>query len=294
MQQAADAIVYNGMTAAELAAAYNVHGSIPDPAGYQKENAELAQAAEAKLNPIKDIAYGGEPIQKLDIYAPSGAANAPVLIDIHGGGWTQGTKNTRAIPAEAVMSKGVVWVPIDYGLAPSYRMEQIIDHVRRAVAWVYQNIAQYGGDPNRLYVSGNSAGGHLTGTTLMPGWHGDYGIPEDAVKGAVPMSGIFDLDGHVHAGVGPQEALKMTLQDSRQSSPLFNLPARPVPVVVSYGEPELEAFIDESNKYAAALEKAGCDVTVVEVPGAHHFAMSRELAHPNGALFKAVMAMMGV
>ncbi len=292
MEKRGGPIVYKGMTAEQLAEAYNVFLTIVDPLGWLQTNRVRAQQVEAELKPLKDLAYGEAPIQKLDIYAPADAKNAPVLIDIHGGGWTAGSKNPRALEAQAVNANGAIWVPIDYGLAPEYSMDQMIDHVRRAICWVYLNIARYGGDPNRLFVFGNSAGAHLAGTTLMPGWPHKYGIPEDVIKGAVLTSGIFDLEGHVHARTGPQEALKMTLKDAWRASPLHHLPERLLPIIVAYGEDELREFILESKNYAVALKKAGFDVALIEVPAAHHFDMINELANTQGQLFKAVKEML--
>src|SRR5574342_453631 len=116
-------IVYKDMTAEQLAKAYDVFLTIPDPAGWLQTNRAHAQLVEAELKPIKDLSYGEDPIQKLDIYAPADAKNAPVLIDIHGGGWTAGSKNPRALVAPAVIANATIWAPIDYGLAPEYSMD---------------------------------------------------------------------------------------------------------------------------------------------------------------------------
>lgn len=105
-------------------------------------------------------------------------------------------------------------------------------------------------------------------------------------------SGIFDLEAYVHAQTGPQEALKMTLKDAWRASPIHHLPECPLPIIVGYGGDELKAFIDESQSYAKALKRAGCDVIVIEVPAAHHFDMINELANTQGQLFKAVKEML--
>jgi arylformamidase len=153
-----DPIVYKGMTANQLTEAYDDYRAIPNFDALLAGNRERAQTVKTRLNPTLDIAYGSEPIQKLDIYAPKNLQKMPVIISIHGGGWTMGSKNPWAIPAETLMSKGILSVSIDYGLAPQYRMKDIIAHVRYAIAWVYRNVNQYGGDLNRLYIYGMSAG----------------------------------------------------------------------------------------------------------------------------------------
>jgi arylformamidase len=285
-------IIYKGMTATQLTEAYDDYRTIPDFDLLLQQNRERAQAIKARLNPIQNLPYGSEPIQKLDIYAPDNAKNVPVLISIHGGGWTMGSKNPWAISAETLMSNGILSVPIDYGLAPQYRMKEIIGHVRQAVAWVYENIAQYGGDPNRIYIQGMSAGAHLAATTLMPGWHKHFGLPARIVKGLIAMSGIYDLCTLAYAPqADSQKALQMTLEESHRDSPLYHLPGHPVPAVIAYGEKEpLILYRFEANSYAQELQKAGCDVSLIEVPSANHFDMINGLANP-GNMFKAVMNM---
>lgn len=289
-----DPIVYKGMTVNQLTEAYDDYKAIPNFDVLLHENRERAQTVKARLNPIHNVAYGTEIIQKLDIYAPKNAEKMPVLISIHGGGWTMGSKNTWAIPAEILMSKGIISVPIDHGLAPQYRMEDIIAHVRHAVAWAYKNIAQYGGDPNRLYIYGMSAGAHLASTTLMPSWHKHFGLPEDVIKGLIALSGIYDLCTLVHAPqADSQKALHMTLEEARRDSPFYHLPKHSIPAIIAHGEKEpLILYHLEANNYAQELQKAGCDVSLIEVPDANHFDMINELANTEGKVFKAVMKML--
>jgi len=293
-------IVYQNYTAEQLSAQMAVHATVENLAGFMAESAALAKAALNEVSGQFNIPYGEADIQTLDIFAPDGAHGAPVLIDIHGGGWTQGTKETRSLPAPAVNGRGAIWVPIDYGLAPNYNMSAIVDHVRQAVAWVHTNITDYGGDSDRVFVSGNSAGGHLAGTTVMPGWHSRYGIPENAVKGACAMSGVFDLEALVCAASGPNDWLKMDLQEANANAPIRHLPEvgfepqfTPV-MIVAYGEPELDEFKRQSRAFVSAWRGAGLTVAEIQVPGAHHFAMSRELANTDGVLYGAVMEMLGV
>jgi arylformamidase len=286
-------IVYRGMTVNQLTEAYNDYKAIPNLDALLQKNREQAQTVKERLNPFHDIAYGPEPMQKLDIYAPKNKDRMPVLISIHGGGWAMGSKNPWSISAEILMSKGMISVSIDYGLAPQYRMEAILSHVRDAIRWVYKNIARYGGDPNRLYIQGVSAGAHLASTALMPNWQKDYSLPEDVIKGVIAMSGIYDLCTLIYAPESePQQALQMTWEESQLYSPSYHLPSHPIPVIIAYGEKEpLILYHLEAMDYAHKLEKAGCHVSLIEVPGANHFDMINELAHKEGKVFEAVMKM---
>jgi len=289
-----DPIVYKRMTVNQLTKAYDDYKAIPNFDVLLQDNRERALTVKARLNPIHDVAYGSEIIQTLDIYAPKNAKKMPVIISIHGGGWTMGSKNPWAISAEILMSKGIISVPIDYGLAPQYRMKDIIAHVRYAVSWAYKNITQYGGDPNRLYIHGVSAGAHLASTTLMPSWHKDFGLPENVIKGLVAMSGIYDLCTLVHAPqTDSQKALQMTLEESRRDSPFYHLPKHSIPSIIAHGEKEpLILYHLEANNYVQELQKSGCNVSLIEVPEANHFDMFNELTNTEGKVFKAVMKML--
>ncbi|HCK15085.1 TPA: alpha/beta hydrolase [Candidatus Poribacteria bacterium] len=283
-------IVYMGYTATDLAIQLDVAKTIKDLPAYQQESAEMSHKVVTNLDCFKDVQYGNDEPQKLDIF-PAAVDRAPILVDIHGGGWRSGSRNIRSFPASSVTKAGVMWVPIDYGLAPNYSIHQMVDHVRSAIVWLYHNVSKYGGDPSKLYVSGNSAGGHLTGCILMPDWHKNYGVPSDIIKGACAISGVYDLQALVHAEYGYNDELGMDIETAQNFSPLFNLPTKGCPLIVSYGAPEPNEFRRQSRVYYEAWKDGGFPATEIVVNGAHHFAMSRQMSDPNSALFQAVTKM---
>ena len=283
-------IVYMGYTATDLAIQLDVAKTIKDLPAYQQESAEMSHKVVTNLDCFKDVQYGNDEPQKLDIF-PAAVDRAPILVDIHGGGWRSGSRNIRSFPASSVTKAGVMWVPIDYGLAPNYSIHQMVDHVRSAIVWLYHNVSKYGGDPSKLYVSGNSAGGHLTGCILMPNWHKNFGVPSDIIKGACAISGVYDLQALVHAEYGYNDELGMDIETAQNFSPLFNLPTKGCPLIVSYGAPEPNEFRRQSRVYYEAWKDVGFPATEIVVNGAHHFAMSRQMSDPNSALFQAVTKM---
>ena len=283
-------IVYMGYTATDLAIQLDVAKTIKDLPAYQQESAEMSHKVVTNLDCFKDVQYGNDEPQKLDIF-PAAVDRAPILVDIHGGGWRSGSRNIRSFPASSVTKSGVMWVPIDYGLAPNYSIHQMVGHVRSAIVWLYHNVSKYGGDPSKLYVSGNSAGGHLTGCILMPDWHKNFGVPSDIIKGACAISGVYDLQALVHAEYGYNDELGMDIETAQNFSPLFNLPTKGCPLIVSYGAPEPNEFRRQSRVYYEAWKDGGFPATEIVVNGAHHFAMSRQMSDPNSALFQAVTKM---
>ena len=288
--------VYRTYSADELAVQINASGGITNHEEIQKQNgADTAHAR--KVVPCEiDIAYGSEPLQKLDIYFPKDrrAGGYPVVIDVHGGGWRAGSKNGRGFPAESLVPRGCVWVTIDYGLAPAYRIDQIVDHVRGAVAWVYTNIARYGGDPNRITVCGHSAGGHLTATLLMDGWHATYGVPENVFKGACLSSGIYDMEALVGATSGYNDELQMSKAVARAHSPYHHLPKKSCPIIIAYGGKETDEFMRQSRDFGAAYAAAGFKVETFECADDNHFTIARTQVNPASAFNKAFVKMIGL
>ena len=159
------------------------------------------------------------------------------------------------------------------------------------MAWAYRHIPAFGGDPEKIYVSGNSAGGHLTGALLMPDWYRARGLGEHVIRGACAMSGVFDLRALVHAGPGYNDDLCMDLATARDHSPLFHLPGRGCPLIIAVGESEPDEFRRQSRTFCEAWTSRGFPATEIIVPEAHHFAMSRQLGLPDSAVFKAVTEM---
>jgi acetyl esterase/lipase len=107
----------------------------------------------------------GHERQVLDVHAPPGAKNLPVVFWIHGGGWQTGDKTQVAEKPRAFMSAGFVFVSMNHRLLPQVEMGDIIRDVAKAMRWTHDNIAKYGGDPTRVLVMGHSSGGHLAAIT---------------------------------------------------------------------------------------------------------------------------------
>ena len=252
---------------------------------YEELSDELARTMPGKL----DIAYGAAgPRQTLDIFTPE-TDGAPILVFIHGGYWFFNSKDPRRFPAREFAPRGIAWVPINYRLAPAVTMPDIVADVRNAVQWLYQHGAEYGCDPDRIYVSGNSAGGHLTAELLSDDWPGQYGLPADVVKGACAISGLYELEPLLECE--PNEKLRLDLESARHYSPIYHLSGQPTPAIIACGANESDEFRRQTAAYADILKEAGYPVTHIEVAGHDHFSIIGELANPASPLFRAVTGM---
>jgi len=144
----------------------------------------------------QDLAYGPDERHRLDLFAREGVTQAPVLVYVHGGGFVMGDKHTEGSPfysnvGEFAARQGWVGVPMTYRLAPANKFPSGPEDIAAAVAWLRENVAQYGGDPDRIVLSGQSAGASHVAAYVA---HKRFHVAErGGVAGAVLMSGIYDL-----------------------------------------------------------------------------------------------------
>jgi arylformamidase len=271
-------MLYRGMDRAELDAAYNNTAAVPERDAIVADwAARSAKVRRERLGHL-DIAYGDNPRERLDLFlAPD--PNAPTLAFIHGGYWQMNDKEGTIFLAEGVLPHGVNFALIEYTLAPAARLDRIVAEVRRGVQWLAAHLGDYGADPTRLYVSGHSAGGHLTASTMT--------LP--AVRGALAISGIYDLEpirlNYLNIKLGLDEA------EAERNSPLLHIPPMAGELVVAYGTKELPELCRQSIDYAQAWVERGLPGHLLPVDGANHFTILEALADPQGTLTAALLAM---
>jgi acetyl esterase/lipase len=149
-------------------------------------------SAEPTENIKRNLPYA-EPAnerQMLDVYSPPNAKNLPVIFWIHGGGWQQGSKEKMESKPQAFVDKGFVFVATNYRLLPNVEMGDIIRDIAKSIHWVHDHIAEYGGDPNRLFIMGHSAGAQLAAIVCTDDRYlKAEGLSLAITKGCVPVDG---------------------------------------------------------------------------------------------------------
>ena len=272
---------------------YNARLSVQDVgailAQYQAQSAPVLEWPQRVANQ----AYGERATELLDIY-PAHVPDAPVFVFIHGGYWRALSKDDSACVVPALHAAGVTVVLIDYDLMPAASLDHIVDQVRRATAWVFHNIADFGGDPRRIHVSGSSAGGHLAGMLVTGHWHADYGVPQDVVKGAVLLSGLFDLQ--PLTVLLPNTWMQMDEACAMRNSPRFAIPpagsAQGCRILVCCGEFESTEFKRQSSDFLQAWKARCLPGDWVETPGTNHFDIVLTLADNCSPLFAATLQLL--
>ena len=274
----------------ELEYQYNPRVSVPEYPELAKRRATESRRARSTLKSWLDIPYGSSPREVLDIY-PSERPGSPVLVYIHGGYWRSGSKDDNCNFAPAFVQRGATVAIVEYDLCPNVAVTDIVRQTRASIAWVYGNIARYGGDPSQLYISGHSAGGHLVAMALAHNWEKD-GMPRGLIKGAVTMSGVHDLDMVMH--VSANEQIRMTPEIAKENGPFLHPPLSVCPVIVAVGGAEPEGWKQMSKDYFKFCKDRGLDCEYLEVPDANHYTMSDHLADTKSPLNVAIMKLMNL
>ena len=276
-----------------LDAAYDQAAYAPNREQLIQRRIRDSELARRRIGEPERAAYGPAEIERLDIYR-AGREAAPAFVFIHGGAWRSGRSQDFAGPAEMYLAAGAHYVVPDFALVQDVggSLMVLADQVRRAVAWVYENIAHFGGDPNRLYLGGQSSGGHLAAVALTTDWPHNFGLPADIIKGGVCISGMYDLtpvrlsarSRYVAFDDGTVAAL----------SPIRHLDRLTAPLVVAYGTCETPEFQRQGREFAAAVKAAGTRVRLLVGEHYNHFELPETLGNPYGLLGRAVLELMGL
>ena len=288
--RAAGPLVWLDMDQKALDDAYDQLVYAPNRDQVHKRNMFNSDRVRARLGAPKRLAYGPAPIEQLDLFATS-KPNAPINVFIHGGAWRARSVKDYAFMAECYVRAGAHWVGLDFdGIeGTGGDLLPIADQVRRGVAWVYKNAKSFGGDPNRLYVSGQSSGAHLAGNVVTTDWK-DYGVPSDIVKGALVCSGMYDLK-PVRLSKR-SEYVAFTDDSEEKLSSQRHLDRLNCPLIVSYGTFETPEFQRQNREFAAAVKAAGKPVTLLVGEGYNHFEMAEMFSNPLSLLGDAILEQM--
>jgi acetyl esterase/lipase len=262
-----------------------------------------AQAQEVK----KDIPYASPALERqvLDVYAPGGAKNLPVVFWIHGGGWQGGDKSDVQLKPQFFNSKGFVFVSTNYQLWPKVDMGTIVRDIAKSIHWVHEHIVEFGGDPDRLFIMGHSAGAQLAALVCTDDRYlKAEGLTLAIVKGCVPVDGdTFDVPAiiemaetrwRVHnlprAKAGHREKFGMDPAKIRDLSAVNHVAKGkgipPFLIVHVAGHPDTTA---QAQHFANVLKEAGVPITLFGGKDTTHGKINAEIGLPDDPTTKALM-----
>ena len=239
----------------------------------------------------KDIRYvDGRPEDEakhqLDVYAPKMHASAPVFLFVHGGAWRFGDKMLYPPFGQRIAKEGIVTVIPSYRLAPKSPWPAQAEDTAAAFAWTVRHIAEFGGDTNRIFIGGHSAGGHLTSLiTLNDRYLKPYNLSPTLIRGVISLSGVYNLDfGDVMASVfGTDRAVR------RDASPLFSVKMPAPPFLVTYCEWDYPTLAGQAKSFHAALRRGGVPSELFYVPNENHIMEMIAFTHDEDPTAKRVV-----
>ena len=281
---------YKGFRADELEYQFNPRVSVPEFPELSKVRAALSRKVRESAKSWLDVPYGKSPREKLDIYAAD-KPGGPVFVYLHGGYWRGGSKEDNCNFAPTFTARGATVVLVEYDLCPRVTVSEIVGETRSAVAWIYRNIARYRGDPGKIHLAGASAGGHLTVMALAHDWE-KQDLPRDIIKGALVMSGVYDLNMVMRISV--QEEVRLTPEIAREDNPFLHPPLVRCPILVAIGGAEPKGWQQMSEDYFNYCKARGLSVEYLVVPGANHYTVPEGLADEKSPLAQAMLKQMGL
>jgi arylformamidase len=279
--------IYKQYTQETLNRQYNNRQNAPDHERDLQRWELLSREAEKKYPPIKNIAYGELPDEKLDIF-PSEQGQSKTLVFIHGGYWYKHVAADFYLIAEAFRPYGFTTVLIDYPLMPAYSLDQLVISCRRSIHWVQQNIAGYNGNPEQIYVAGHSAGGHLASMMMTA----VQGFPAASIKGVCAVSGLYNLLPVQLSYVN--ETIKIDRETVLRNSPVNLLAAVSCPLILAVGAGESSEYLEQSRELYTHWKKQNRETTLLEIPAADHFSILETMLVRSSPLHKAMCRMMEI
>jgi arylformamidase len=239
---------------------------------------------------IKDLAYStdkdADPERhKLDLYLPRGQKGYPVLVFVHGGGWTKGDRKAFAKQGETFARNGIGVASVGYRLSPAVKHPAHAQDVAKAFAWVHAHIAKHGGRSDQMFISGHSAGGHLAALVATDeSYLKAEKLALKDVRGAIPISGVYAIPpGKIAAAFGADP------EGAKQASPLtFVKPGLP-PFLVLYADKDSPGMEKGAEAFCAALKKAGDDATCMTIDGRDHGSILRNAAAADDPVTQAML-----
>jgi arylformamidase len=274
----------------ELDRQYNARAAIPDHMEYivrwRADSERVRKSFPAEI----DLSYGKSSAERLDVFHAVNP-DAPLLIFIHGGYWRSLDKSDFSFLAPAFVDRNVNVALVNYGLAPTTSMEEIVRHLLRAVTWLHQHASELRIDPRRIVISGHSAGGHLAAMMAAADWPAwESSLPDRVVRGIVCISGLYDL---VPLAQAPflKDAIKLDAAGARRLSPVTYSPKVSVPMLTAVGGDESAEFHRQNELITTSWPH--CFRRNVPLPGRHHFSAVEALGDANHPLFHSTVELLG-
>ena len=254
------------------------------------------QPLPASVHACRDIAYGPHRLHRYNVFCPSGAKNAPVVLCWHGGGWTNGYRDYVTFMATNVTAMGCVLIAPSYRLAPADPLPAAFEDALLALRHVSLNVNRFGGDGHRIYLTGHSAGAHLaTLVALRAQQNTHLDAHASVVRGCLPVSGIMDLHHPTPAPGSLEERVYSMVLDNQACdavmSPICWTKGNDLPFAISFGEQDSDRVQKSNRRLAELLKLQSGSVEMQVMTGQDHFKTHTSLRNPCHPWYRSLANM---
>jgi acetyl esterase/lipase len=273
---------------------------VPGPANeYGEQALARSREAAAQCRTVTDIAFGPDYYQKLDIYLPDNETNRdlPVLLYFHGGAWQHGYKEWNGFVAPVIVDLPAIFISASYRLVPEVNFPAPLDDAMTALDWVWRNIAEYGGDPNRIFAGGWSVGGTLASlVTLRRDLYAQFGLPDGLIKACFAASGGYrykhDVLAPGNSGKTYGDLMYEHPEDELLAEPLHYVKGNRTPFYISWAANDFAHVMQSSQDMANALKAEGSAVESDQFDGVDHYKFNLAHGDPDDKWIKTVCSWM--
>ncbi len=234
---------------------------------------------------IHDLPYHpnltiASPRHVLDLYRPTGLANYPILLFVHGGAWVSGDKSNVAAVGQTLATNGIGVAAVNYRLSPEVTHPAHIQDIALAFAWVAEHIAEYGGDSSRTLVGGHSAGGHLTTLLALDARYlAEVGHRPAEIFGVISFSGVYMIEDWIMGYA--DDAFPDDQLGRYAASPYVHVHADTPPMLLLVARNDYPQLIGEAKLMTQALEKVEVAVELYTIPNRDHYSLVSMFGSPD-------------
>jgi len=263
---------------------------------YIDQSQQALKLAQDNSKILTNLQYGGNKDEVLDLFLPleSTKTKQKLQVYIHGGYWQELSKNESSFAATNFQQQGYHFAVLNYSLAPDATLSEIVEQNRNALIWLYQHADDYGYDKNEIYLSGSSAGAHLTMMMAMTNWSNYLDVSDTIIKGICAVSGIYDLTPISQTYIN--DPLQLTKTEISTLSPLLlktnNDYLINCKIILAYGDNETKEFKRQTIAMKQFLVQNSLASTCSEIENRNHFNVILDLANADSWLSRQVLEQM--
>lgn len=280
--------IYLHYDQAELDRQLNLRAKWPDHPAYIERWGKESEAVLESNPDYRDVPYGSDPSETFDLFLSQATPAAqPLLIFIHGGYWQALDKADFAYLAPPFLERGIAFASVNYSLAPDASIDKMIRQCRQAAMALRKAAGDFNLDPDRIFLCGHSAGGHLATATFLTDWPAlDSALPAQPFRGGCSISGVYELEPvrlSYHNAI-----LNLTPEVVAKVSPLRDLRTPDAPFICALGAEETDEFLRQQRAFVDEARQKGWEIAAMECAGLNHFSVIDALGDSAHPLFRAV------